>query len=154
MRLAWATSTAEETNPRLRAQPVSVLAGEIGEVLGDGPGRPQRIRHRRAMAPVRWPHQGMTVKNFPTGNENAIDRHSPGPQCRLRVRPPFGAKGLTPYEFICKIWKKEPERFRLDPVHEMPGLNTWVQWPPSLGRSALRGLKGPWMRSARAQLRL
>jgi transposase InsO family protein len=33
-------------------------------------------------------------------------------------------KGLTPYEFICKCWTKEPERFNLDPVHQMPGLNT------------------------------
>ncbi|ESZ15365.1 integrase [Mesorhizobium sp. L48C026A00] len=33
-------------------------------------------------------------------------------------------KGLTPYEFICKICAKEPERFRLDPTHQMPGLNT------------------------------
>ena len=33
-------------------------------------------------------------------------------------------KGLTPYEFICKIWTKEPERFKLDPIHQMPGLNT------------------------------
>ncbi|MBY5356722.1 transposase family protein [Rhizobium leguminosarum] len=32
-------------------------------------------------------------------------------------------KGLTPYEFICKQWTKEPERFRLDPTHQMPGLN-------------------------------
>ncbi|MBM2712773.1 IS481 family transposase [Mesorhizobium caraganae] len=32
-------------------------------------------------------------------------------------------KGLTPYEFICKIWTKEPERFKLDPSHQMPGLN-------------------------------
>jgi transposase InsO family protein len=32
-------------------------------------------------------------------------------------------KGLTPYEFICKIWTNEPERFRLDPIHQMPGLN-------------------------------
>ena len=32
-------------------------------------------------------------------------------------------KGLTPYEFICKIWTKEPERFKLDPIHQMPGLN-------------------------------
>jgi|GEM_PF-5160268 len=32
--------------------------------------------------------------------------------------------GLTPYEFICKIWTKEPERFTLDPLHKMPGLNT------------------------------
>jgi transposase InsO family protein len=33
-------------------------------------------------------------------------------------------KGLTPYEYICKIWTTEPKRFRLDPIHQMPGLNT------------------------------
>jgi transposase InsO family protein len=33
-------------------------------------------------------------------------------------------KGLTPYEFICKCWTKEPERFRLNPIHQMPGLNS------------------------------
>ena len=32
-------------------------------------------------------------------------------------------KGLTPYEYICKIWTTEPERFRLDPIQQMPGLN-------------------------------
>jgi len=32
-------------------------------------------------------------------------------------------KGLTPYEFICKTWLKEPKRFTLDPVHRIPGLN-------------------------------
>jgi transposase InsO family protein len=32
-------------------------------------------------------------------------------------------KGLTPYEFICQCWTKEPERFRLNPIHQMPGLN-------------------------------
>jgi len=32
-------------------------------------------------------------------------------------------KGLTPYEFICKRWTREPERFRLNPLHQMPGLN-------------------------------
>src|SRR3954465_10562712 len=25
--------------------------------------------------------------------------------------------GLTPYAFICKRWTREPERFRLDPLH-------------------------------------
>jgi transposase InsO family protein len=33
-------------------------------------------------------------------------------------------KGLTPYEYICKIWTTEPERFTLNPIHQMPGLNT------------------------------
>ena len=32
-------------------------------------------------------------------------------------------KGLTPYEVICKAWTKEPARFTLDPIHQMPGLN-------------------------------
>ena len=33
-------------------------------------------------------------------------------------------KGLTPYEFICKQWTIEPERFTLNPIHQMPGLNS------------------------------
>jgi transposase-like protein len=33
-------------------------------------------------------------------------------------------KGLTPYEFICKQWTSEPARFKMNPLHQMPGLNT------------------------------
>jgi transposase InsO family protein len=32
--------------------------------------------------------------------------------------------GLTPYEYICKIWTSKPDRFILDPIHQMPELNT------------------------------
>ena len=32
--------------------------------------------------------------------------------------------GLTPYEFICKIWTQEPKRFIVNPMHHTPGLNT------------------------------
>ncbi|KXK43171.1 DDE-type integrase/transposase/recombinase, partial [Nitrosomonas europaea] len=32
-------------------------------------------------------------------------------------------KGLTPYEYICKIWTNEPERFNLDPFQHIAGLN-------------------------------
>nr|WP_306267101.1 IS481 family transposase [Pararhizobium sp. IMCC3301] len=32
--------------------------------------------------------------------------------------------GLTPYEYICKIWTNKPERFNLNPIHQMPGLDT------------------------------
>ena len=32
-------------------------------------------------------------------------------------------RGLTPYEFICKQWTDEPELFKIDPIHQMPGLN-------------------------------
>ena len=33
-------------------------------------------------------------------------------------------RGLAPYEYICKIWATEPERFTINPHHQMPGLNT------------------------------
>ncbi len=33
-------------------------------------------------------------------------------------------KGLTPYEFICKCWTKEPKRFSVNPTHQFPGLKT------------------------------
>ena len=32
-------------------------------------------------------------------------------------------RGLTPYEYICKIWTSEPERFTVDPFHHTVGLN-------------------------------
>jgi hypothetical protein len=32
--------------------------------------------------------------------------------------------GLTPYEYLAKIWTSEPDRFIVDPIHQMPGLNT------------------------------
>lgn len=32
--------------------------------------------------------------------------------------------GLTPYEFICKTWTTEPQRFKLNPIHQIPGLNS------------------------------
>ncbi|PJG50324.1 IS481 family transposase, partial [Bradyrhizobium forestalis] len=33
-------------------------------------------------------------------------------------------KGLTPYEYICKCWTSQPERFKLNPLQQMPGLNS------------------------------
>jgi hypothetical protein len=33
-------------------------------------------------------------------------------------------KGLTPYELVCKRWTIEPQRFKLDPIHQYPGLNS------------------------------
>ncbi|EIE49374.1 hypothetical protein C357_19176, partial [Citreicella sp. 357] len=35
--------------------------------------------------------------------------------------------GLTPYEYICKISTSEPDRFILNPIHQMPGLNTMAE---------------------------
>lgn len=32
-------------------------------------------------------------------------------------------KGLILFEFICGTWTKEPERFTLNPLQQMPGLS-------------------------------
>ena len=32
-------------------------------------------------------------------------------------------RGLTPYEFICKAWTSDPQRFKNSPLQKMPGLN-------------------------------
>ena len=32
-------------------------------------------------------------------------------------------KGITHYEYLCKIWTNKPGRFILNPSHQMPGLN-------------------------------
>ena len=31
-------------------------------------------------------------------------------------------KGLTPYEFVCKAWTSQPQRFKLNPLQQMPGM--------------------------------
>ncbi|MBI2707182.1 MAG: IS481 family transposase, partial [Proteobacteria bacterium] len=33
-------------------------------------------------------------------------------------------RGLTPYEFIIKMWQSEPNRFIVNPNHHTLGLNT------------------------------
>jgi transposase InsO family protein len=30
-------------------------------------------------------------------------------------------KGLTPHEYLCKLWTQTPDRFTLNPIHQMPG---------------------------------
>lgn len=34
-------------------------------------------------------------------------------------------KGLTPYEYVCKIWTTQPERFKINPFHHTVGLNSY-----------------------------
>ena len=33
-------------------------------------------------------------------------------------------KGLTPYQYVCKIWSEDPDRFIINPHHHTVGLNT------------------------------
>ena len=49
--------------------------------------------------------------------------------------------GLTPYENIYKIWTSEPERFILDPIHQMPGHPLEQAWrlQQDIGRACGHG---------------
>ena len=66
-----------------------------------------------------------TVKRYHYENHDQLRRHLAdfldAYNFGLRLKT---LKGLTPYEFICKQWTIEPKRFKLEPIHQMPGLNT------------------------------
>ena len=38
-------------------------------------------------------------------------------------------RGLTPYEYICKVWTECPKQFSLNPLHHTPGLNSFWENP-------------------------
>ena len=65
-----------------------------------------------------------TVKRFHYDDNDQLRRHL----AEFVAAYNFGRrlktlKGLTPYEFICKRWTSEPDRFTLNPLQQMPGLN-------------------------------
>ena len=64
-----------------------------------------------------------TVKRFHDDDHDQLRRHLDNfiSACNFGRRLKT-LKGLTPYEFICKCWTSEPERFILNPLHQMPGL--------------------------------
>ena len=66
-----------------------------------------------------------TVKRFHYGSHDELRTHV---QLFLdaynHARRLKALRGLTPYEFIHQACTHEPKRFRLDPAHHTPGLNT------------------------------
>jgi len=66
-----------------------------------------------------------TVQRYHYGNHDQLRRHLDDFICAYNFgRRLKTLKGLTPYEFICKTWTSQPERFNLNPLQKMPGLNT------------------------------
>ena len=62
-----------------------------------------------------------TVKRFHYESQDHLRVHLADYNFARRLKT---LSGLTPYEYIAKIWTSEPERFIVDPIHQMPGLNT------------------------------
>ena len=66
-----------------------------------------------------------TVKRYHYGSHKQLKEHMQAfmMACNFARRLKT-LKGLTPYEYICKIWTKEPERFNVNPFLHNVGLNT------------------------------
>jgi len=66
-----------------------------------------------------------TVKRYHYDNHDQLKRHLDNFVNAYNFgRRLKTLKGLTAYEFICKRWTIEPKNFTLNPIHQMPGLNT------------------------------
>ena len=69
--------------------------------------------------------KGATVKRFHYDSHDQLRRHLDKFVSAYKfARRLKTLKGLTPYEYVCSVWTSDPKRFRLDPTHQMPGLNT------------------------------
>ena len=62
-----------------------------------------------------------TVKRFHNDSHDQLRTHLAAYNFARRLKT---LNGLTPDEYICKIRTSEPDRFILNPIHQMPGLNT------------------------------
>ena len=92
-----------------------------------------RLRHDHARHP--WTNgqvermnrtiKDATVKRYHYDSHNQLRSHlSDFLNAYNYARRLKTLSGLTPYEYIRKIWTSEPDRFILNPIHQMPGLNT------------------------------
>jgi transposase InsO family protein len=67
-----------------------------------------------------------TVKRFHYDNHSQLQRHlADFIDAYNYARRLKALSGLTPYEFVCKCWTSEPDRYTLNPIHQMPGLNKY-----------------------------
>jgi hypothetical protein len=65
-----------------------------------------------------------TVKRYHYESHDQLRTHLVGFLAAYNfARRPKTLGGLTPYEYICKTWTSEPDRFILNPSHQMPELN-------------------------------
>jgi hypothetical protein len=66
-----------------------------------------------------------TVKRFHYENNNELSSHPTSFVAAYDFAKRLQTlNGPTPYEFICKARTNQPERFGLNQLHEIPGLNT------------------------------
>ncbi len=92
------------------------------------------IEHRRTKVKHPWTN-GQVERMNRTIKEATVKRYHYGSHEQLKThmhdfimaynfaRRLKTLKGLTPYEYVCKIWTIDPERFNINPFHHTVGLN-------------------------------
>jgi len=66
-----------------------------------------------------------TVKRYHYGSHEQLKEHLHAFMMAYNfARRLKTLKGITPYEYICKIWTNEPQRFKINPFLHTVGLNT------------------------------
>lgn len=92
------------------------------------------IEHRTTKAKHPWTNgqvermnrtiKDATVKRFYYDSHNQLRQHLADFIAAYNfARRLKTLKGLTPYEFVCKTWNLQPERFTANPLQQMPGPN-------------------------------
>lgn len=66
-----------------------------------------------------------TVKQYHYENQDQLEKHLEGFMTAYNYAKRLKTlKGLTPYEYICKIWTEDPKKFKQNPIHLNQGLYT------------------------------
>ena len=97
--------------------------------------RENNIEHRLTKVKHRWTNGQIeqvnriakegTIKRYHYDNHQQLETHLRDFIAAYNFdRRLETLKGPTSYEFICKRWTAEPDRFTVDPLHQMLGLNT------------------------------
>ena len=97
--------------------------------------RRNRIEHRLTKPNHPWTN-GQVERMNRTLKEATVKRYHYGSHAQLRnhlqtfldaynfAKRLKTLKGLTPFEFIVQCWTDQPDRFKVDPTHHTPGLNS------------------------------
>jgi hypothetical protein len=86
------------------------------------PNHPLDQRASRAHEPNhQGRHRQAILLRHPQPTQSALERLPQSLQLRPKTQDP---QRPHPYEYLCKLWTQTPDRFTLNPIHQMPGLNT------------------------------
>jgi hypothetical protein len=71
-----------------------------------------------------------TVKRYPYNSHDELKLHMQAFLMAYNFAKRLKTlKGLTPYEYICKIWSEDPDKFIINPHHHTVGLNNYWASP-------------------------